>query len=296
MKRCCKINITALTDKMIRFAIALTLLLVVCSGLHSVTAFFSDCQSAHQVHQQVVEKIAKFNPSTIFIGGDITQNGSRQEEFDRFFEVMRPLTDQAEVFPAMGNHDKDTDLFLKSFPQVDSLTYYSVDREGVVWIILNSNLKLAPGSAQYNWLVQNLEANNDRTVIIVMHHPVYSSGPHGDEKGFNLLFPSLFKRYSVAAVLSGHDHMYERSVKDSINYVVFGGGGYKLYDSVSRNDYAVVTRKTHGFLIFRAENEIMNVTAYNLSDDVIDSFSFAIQGAAATDTQTRSESIEDPVD
>lgn len=289
MKPCSKQIKPALRIRQFRFALILAILFAVCPGLFSVTAFFSDCQSAHQVHAQVVCKLVEFQPSTIFIGGDITQNGSRQEEFDRFFEVMQPLTGMAEIFPAMGNHDRDKDLFLKSFPQVDSLTYYSVEREGVVWIILNSNLKLAPGSAQYNWLVQNLEANRERTAVIVMHHPVYSSGPHGDEKGFNMLFPALFKRYSVAAVFSGHDHHYERSVRDEIAYVVFGGGGFKLYDSVSRNDFSVVTKKTHGFLIFEAENDVMNVRAYDLDGSVIDSFSFALKSGAATDTQAQSE-------
>ncbi|MFO7660143.1 MAG: metallophosphoesterase [Candidatus Cloacimonadaceae bacterium] len=275
--------------KLFSFVTLAAVLLAVSLRLGAVTAFYSDCQSMHTVHSQIVSRLVEFQPSAVFIGGDVTMNARRQDEYDKFFEVTKPLAEKAQIYPAMGNHDIDKELFLKNFPQVDSLTYYSVERESIIWIVLNSNLKLAPGSAQYNWLVQNLEANIDKTVVIVMHHPIYSSGPHGDEKGFNLLFPALFKRYSVAAVFSGHDHLYERSVRDEIAYVVFGGGGYKLYDSVSLNNYAVVTKKTHGFLIFEAENDVMNVTAYDLEGEVIDSFSFAIKGAAATDKEAQSE-------
>jgi len=265
-----------------RFSLTLLLLLISISAF-SITAYFSDCQSFHSKHREVISQIVKFKPETVFIGGDITQNGSRREDFDLFFEVMKPLTDIAEIYPAMGNHDKDTDLFLQYFPTVDSLTYYVVEKEDIIWIVLNSNLKLAPGSLQYNWLVNQLEANKERTVVVIMHHPVFSSGAHGDEKGFSFLFPALFKKYSVAAVLSGHDHIYERSAKDGIHYVVFGGGGGSLYNNESKNDYSILFLKTHGFLIFEPENDVMSVTAYDDKGLEIDNFSFPIKSAATTD-------------
>ncbi len=265
---------------MLRKTILITTLILLAFSLFTVTAYFSDCQSFHTMHKQVVKQIVKHKPEVVFIGGDITLNGSRQDDFNAFFTVMKPITNIAAVYPALGNHDKDTDLFLKNFPVVDSLTYYTVDHDGVVWIILNSNLKLAPGSTQYNWLEKTLAANVDRTVVIIMHHPVYSSGMHGDEKGFNFLFPQLFKKYSVAAVLSGHDHDYERSARDSIHYVVFGGGGGPLYDNVSKNDYSVIFRKTHGFLLFEPDNDIMNVKAIDNDGKEIDKFSFTIKPRA----------------
>jgi hypothetical protein len=247
----------------------------------AITAFFSDCQSNAKVLKQVVSQIVKFKPESVFIAGDITYNGSRQDDFTYFFDAMQPLTEMAEIYPAFGNHDKDTDLFLKNFPQVDSLTYYTVDRDSVFWIILNSNLKLAPGSVQYNWLEQNLKANQNRTLVVIQHHPVFSSGAHGDEKGFSFLFPQLFSQYGVAAVFSGHDHIYERSVKDSVQYVVFGGAGGNLYDQDSKNDYSTIFLKTNGFIIFTPENGRMIVKAYDLEANLIDEFSFTIKSLAA---------------
>jgi 3',5'-cyclic AMP phosphodiesterase CpdA len=248
--------------------------------LFTVTAFFADCQSNNAVHEKVVNQIMKHNPQYVFIGGDITQNGSRQDEFDAYHRVMKPITDIAEVYPAMGNHDRDTDLFLQNFPQVDSLTYYSVDKDSLVWIILNSNIKLAPGSAQYKWLHKTLEENIDRTVVVMMHHPIFSSGAHGDEKGFGFLLPSLFSKYTVAAVFCGHDHIYERSAKDGIHYVVFGGAGGKLYNNESRNDHSIIFRKTHGFMILNPIDDEMKVTAYDSDNNILDEFSFPIKRTA----------------
>jgi 3',5'-cyclic AMP phosphodiesterase CpdA len=259
------------------------LCLLLCSlsiQLNSLSAFISDCQSVYLVQDSLFRKIAEHNPDFVFAGGDVTYYGSREDDFRRFNQTLGLLKKGTKFYPALGNHDNDRDLFLKYFPQVDTLTYYSIDADGIVWVILNSNLKLAPGSEQYNWLVSVLERNFDRTKVVVMHHTVYSSGPHGDEKGFNLLLPPLFSRYGVSAVLSGHDHIYERSVRDSIQYVVFGGGGFKLYNQESSNAYSLVFRKAHGFLLLNPEQGEMKATAYDIDGKVIDSFNFPIKTKA----------------
>jgi 3',5'-cyclic AMP phosphodiesterase CpdA len=266
----------------IREKLILAVLIAHSLALFSVSAFFSDPQSFYNKTAEIVHHIIKYQPETVFVSGDITNYGNRTEDFEEFLRVIRPLTKTAEIYPALGNHDKDIEMFLRYFPQVDSLTYYTVDRDGVVWIILNSNLKLAPGSVQYNWLVERLEENRDRTVAVMMHHPVYSSGPRGDEKGFRTLFPALFSKYSVAAVFSGHDHFYERSGKDGIHYVVFGGGGYPLYKNDTENDASIVYLRTHGFIILRPENGEMLVKAFNDKGELIDEFSFAIKPMAET--------------
>jgi acid phosphatase len=113
-------------------------------------------------------------------------------------------------------------------------------------------------------------------MIVMLHHPVFSSGAHGDEKGYSFLLPDLLSQYPVAAVLSGHDHIYERSVKDGIYYVVFGGAGGNLYNSEGKNDFAVIFRKTHGFLLFTPQNDIMKVNAIDIDGKPIEEFSFPI--------------------
>lgn len=263
--------------KILTLSIFFATISIFCYKVYATTGFFSDCQSNVKVLGEVVNQMVVHKPDTVFIAGDITYYGSRQDDFDYFFQTVKPLTDIASIYPAFGNHDKDTDLFLKHFPQVDSLTYYTKESDGVLWIILNSNLKLAPGSTQYNWLLNQLETNLDRTKIVMMHHPVYSSGAHGDEKGFSFLFPSLFKSYKVSAVFSGHDHIYERSERDSTYYIVFGGAGGNLYDNVSKNDYSKVFSKTNGYIILTREGSLMQVKAYRLDGMVIDSFSFSVK-------------------
>ena len=77
-------------------------------------------------------------------------------------------------------------------------------------------------SPQAAWLQQAMTASTARWQIVAMHHPPYSSG------GIYLDDPDLqwpFKEWGADAVLTGHNHIYERLVIDGLNYTVNGLGG-----------------------------------------------------------------------
>lgn len=83
-----------------------------------------------------------------------------------------------------------------------------------------------PGSAQYEWVIAQLEdARADgRIVFVQFHHPPFSSGVHGfpmshpDSSGQGgtpmRIYHPLFEQYGVAAVFCGHSEMFERSFVD----------------------------------------------------------------------------------
>ena len=60
---------------------------------------------------------------------------------------------------------------------------------------------------------------------MLFHHPPFSSGPHGST--YELQWP--FREWGATAVLSGHDHNYERFDAGGMPYVVVGTGGAPLY-------------------------------------------------------------------
>jgi hypothetical protein len=81
-----------------------------------------------------------------------------------------------------------------------------------------------------------------------MHHPAYSSGPHGGMPWVQQLLVPIFDRTGVHLVFSGHEHLYERfypiaggrlrqAYQDpdyfsppGVIYVITGGGGADLYE------------------------------------------------------------------
>jgi hypothetical protein len=95
-----------------------------------------------------------------------------------------------------------------------------------------------PGSAQYQWVVAQLQdaRAKGQMVFVQFHHVPYSSGTHGfgmahpnssGQGGTPLrIYHPLFEQYGVAAVLSGHSEMFERSFVDENN----DGIGVQYYD------------------------------------------------------------------
>ena len=69
-----------------------------------------------------------------------------------------------------------------------------------------------------------------------MHHPVYSSGSHGNTNWLHAVVVPLLEAGGVDLVLAGHDHHYERSYEITdgeitagdplaLTYIVAGAGG-----------------------------------------------------------------------
>jgi hypothetical protein len=88
--------------------------------------------------------------------------------------------------------------------------YYSFDIGSWHFISLNSNVDAGPGSLQYAWLQADLAATaNTLCTIAYWHHPVFTSGPHGDDPQMTGIWV-LLHAAGVELVLAGHDHIYER--------------------------------------------------------------------------------------
>jgi hypothetical protein len=73
------------------------------------------------------------------------------------------------------------------------------------------------GTAQYNWLVQDLASvPTSKCVLIYDHYPRWSSGAHGDIADMNDMW-NLMVADGVDVFLSGHDHDYERFAQIGAN-------------------------------------------------------------------------------
>ena len=90
-----------------------------------------------------------------------------------------------------------------------------------------------------------------------MHHPRFSSGPHGDERSVTPLWQLLYSA-GVDLVLDGHDHIYERFAKQTpsgerdpagIREITVGTGGAEHYWIKNRVPNSIVSNaKTFGVL------------------------------------------------
>lgn len=245
---------------------------ICCFNLTAVIVVYGDSRSQPEIHAEIVKQLARFNPTAVFHTGDMNSNGMRQTEYDNFFATLKPVTDKGRFYPVKGNHEKNLELYLANFPQLNNQTYYTVIEDSITWIILDTTMKIGPGSPQYKWLQSTLEEHKATPMIVLMHHPIFSSGEHGDELGLSLFLPALFNNYPVLATFCAHDHMYERSEFKGRYYIVSGGAGAPLYREESYNPYSKKIFLGHNFCILEFKNVILNVKVYNLKSELIDEF------------------------
>ena len=252
-------------------ALLITFLFVFSAlGLEARFAIYGDTRSNPEIHRQVVQQIVIHKPEATFHTGDLNSSGKTQKEYDSFLQIISPLCQFNRFFPARGNHEKDLALFLQNFPYLNGSSYYTVFQDSIRFIILDSVLDLSPGSAQFNWLQKQLKENIPS--LLILHHPVFSSGEHSEELGLQLFLPELLQKSSVKAVFSAHDHNYERSEFKGITYIVTGGGGAPLREKETANPYSLVFIKTHHYLIGEREGKSIIFKVYNLDNKILDSF------------------------
>jgi acid phosphatase type 7 len=153
--------------------------------------------------------------------------------------------------PSPGNHEYHTegasgyfDYFGEAAGDPDE-GYYSYDLGAWHIVALNSNcgegeIRCGPGSAQTEWLEEDLAANDEAACTLAyFHHPLFTSGEYrpGEER-MERLWEILYAG-GVDVVLNGHDHNYQRFApqdpegradpEDGIRQFVVGTGGRSLY-------------------------------------------------------------------
>ena len=140
---------------------------------------------------------------------------------------------KAITLPVVGNHEYMCDTTSEGcgFPAAGYFGYFGAAagdadegwyRDAIAgWTVLslNSNCNPAtpnkwftsctPGSAQYQWVQQQLQTDGQCTMA-VWHHPRFSSGDeHGDSPWMQDLW-ALLANQGVDLLLVGHEHIYER--------------------------------------------------------------------------------------
>lgn len=217
---------------------------------HFVFVAYGDTRSNAAVHRSVIAEIVRMRPEFVVQSGDLVSWGGSVPQWREFDAITKPLRDaHIAYYPAQGNHDelaKDTPhnpyyLHRVREPYDSGNGYhYAFTRHHNRFLIVDSFEDYTPGSEQYQWLEREL-AKSRKTAVntwVMFHEAPFSVGPHATEEGAaqaqKYLHP-LFVKYHPRAVICGHDHLYYRTRRDGVNYIVTGGGGAPLYPPVNKN-------------------------------------------------------------
>lgn len=186
-------------------------------------------------------------------------------------------------FPALGNHDWMSMTcqfdpcrgpYLGYFSLPGNERYYDFIWGPVQFFILDSDPSEPDGisadSLQGVWLKQRLADSTAAWKIVVFHHSPYSSGKeHGSIE--YMRWP--FQEWGASAVLSGHDHIYERVLVNGFPYFVNGLGGGSIYSfNVPIPGSAVRFNQDYGAMLIEADSQTLSFKFVTRTGYLIDQF------------------------
>lgn len=210
-----------------------------------VVADAADCE---EQNDELVAAWLAAHDGTIALAGDVAYDKGTAQQFRDCFEPAWGAL-KFRMKPVPGNHDYLTPGAAPYWDYFGPLAgergkgWYSFELGGWHIIGLNSNCAEAggcgPGSPQYRWLESDLAASTARCTLVFTHHPVFTSGIHGQDPAGMLPTWALLYRNGVDVFAAGHDHHYERfaplnatGARDDafgIRSFVAGTGGGALY-------------------------------------------------------------------
>lgn len=199
---------------------------------------------------------AKLNPMrfVLFLGDNFYQDGvssvNDSQWQTKFEKIYSGAGLQVPFYVALGNHDYHQNPqaqveysnissrwkmparyyhFQEPINAQSSAEFFVLDTTPLAYDkdngIQKDILRNKGDTAQATWLETALKKSTAQWKIVMGHHPLYSSGKHGDSSPMILQIEKILISHKVNLYLSGHDHNFE-IIKpiQGVRYVISGAG------------------------------------------------------------------------
>ena len=215
-------------------------------------AIIGDFGSGTINESAVANLVKSWNPQFVVTTGDNRYGDTDYDltvgkDYCEFLAVAEPGTycdgngsTLNAFFPSTGNHDYTDGGGINEYIAYFNLPgtgiqtsgtsgselYYDFVMGNVHFFVIDSESAIYNGTliAQQTWLQNQMAASTARWKIVYFHHAPYSSS---SVHGSIIEMRWAFAQWGADAVISGHDHTYERLEYDGITYFVNGIGGRK---------------------------------------------------------------------
>jgi len=251
-------------------------------------AVVGDYGSGKQAEADVAALIKSWEPEIIITTGDNNYPSGKWATIDQnigqfFHEFIAPYkgsfgegAQENRFFPTLGNHDWNVpgaEPYLEYFTLPGNERYYDFIWGPVHFFALDSDSREPDGvgrsSKQATWLQSKLAASTSPWKIVYFHHAPYSSGTHGPVDWMQ--WP--FAEWGADIVFSGHDHTYERIVRDGTLYFVTGLGGMSKYDfEIEIEGSQIRYNDDYGAMLVEADESMVLLKFINRQNVVVDSY------------------------
>ena len=269
----------------------LFLLFLFIASLNSQTKFavIGDYGNAGPDELAVANLVKCWNPEVIITLGDNNYDVGSQATIDQnigqyFHEFIYPYTGSFgpgdtvnRFFPSLGNHDWETPgalPYLNYFSLPGNERYYDFIKGPVHFFVIDSDANEPDGrdsnSVQAQWLKNKLAISSSKFNIVYFHHPPYCSGLI---QGSEIIMRWPFKSWGASAVMSGHEHLYERLTINGLTYFVNGlGGNLRSVFGFPVSGSQVRYSANYGAMLVNAYEDSLVLKFYNTANSLRDNY------------------------
>lgn len=224
----------------------------------------------------VANMIIAASPDIVLSTGDTSDAGN----FATSMAIYQSFVTRGLFWPCPGNHDQTTTLGVPDYCQTffDYYTYlanqyYYVLSLGPLDVFCLNSHGLNPdgylsSSRMGDWLAAMTAASTAQWKIALLHYPPFSSGDvHGSTP--SMQWPQF---EDMDAVISGHDHIYERILVGDTYYFVNGMGGSNHYGFVTPPVTGSQFRYNtlHGAMRLEVTQSRMNLRFVDTNSNIVD--------------------------
>ena len=247
---------------------------------------YGDTRDNPTGHNDVVEQIVnaytqdpEFQTICLFSGDYIgvdTESQWSNQWFPLGYQSLMDIQSSVPINGCIGNHEGTGAVFKKyyPFPHVDRF-YWSFDYGPVHVIMIDQYTDYSVGSAQYNWLVNDLEANTKEWIFMVYHHPGWSAGGNSNKVEVQDVLQPLAEQYGVDLMINGHNHYYSRCSVNGVQHIVTGGGGAPLYNPSSTAENLVVAESARHYMEITVDGDLISTVTRRLDGTILDRYDYA---------------------
>lgn len=250
-------------------------------------SFVTDTQQDAALSGRFARRVASRGADFVLHGGDVVQVGGSEEQWSDILNELSSFAGSVPLVTAAGNHeyifDSEGELLAKYLGLKDERSWYRFSSGPVDVFVLNSCYAFDRDrrTAQVVWLRGELERSTrerpEAWRLVLFHHPPYSLGvghsPWFWKREYEVMrryYVPAFEELGVDLVLSGHTHLYERSLKEGVHYVVGGAAGGIMGWFGGENPYSQLSKQVRTVSHIEANPRRLKLVTESLDGAVVD--------------------------
>jgi hypothetical protein len=257
-----------------------------CSQQNYRIAWFANSRDYDKPFRSALNQIKTHSPHLLASAGDITHDNNRNRWVDYWLNPLETfeLGQRIPLVYAMGHAGGEIPHIYAYLNFPDDKTWFSFVCNSTYFIFLNSNHKRVVPENEYSlqdeWLQRELQKPECQSAafrVVVTLEPPFSDiwhdpGFDGNPRIRNDWVP-LFENHNVDIVISGYTDHYMRGKQNDVIYTIIGGLG-KNIDTDLNHEWGFWDKKIplHHFVIMDLEPSQLTWKAYNLNNELIDTF------------------------